>query len=369
MQGYLAMADISGYTMFLTSSELEHAQDILSALMRNLTECLGRGLVLSKLEGDAILTYSPAGSLQNGQAIIDLLESVYTSFRKQREAMQINTTCTCRACANIPTLDLKFFVHYGEFLLADIAGYKELSGTPVILVHRLLKNDSSKQAGLNAYMMLSDSALEAMDLPEFSAGLIHSRESYEHLGEVGISLYDLHPVWESERKKRHIFVSAEQAGVSVSAEVPVPPGVAWEVLTNPTTRTHFSMATNVSVSGLTNGRIQTGATYHCAHQEGETPQLILDWQPVEYLTIQSPLMLLAGQTVTSMMTTWLHPVEGGTRVEIDIQEPQVDEPSLQPQLKLMWETQMREQVRFMMEQSIQVFVDLVNQKKGSSLAI
>jgi hypothetical protein len=33
--------------------------------------------------------------------------------------MHHNTTCTCKACANIPNLDLKLFVHFGEYIMQD----------------------------------------------------------------------------------------------------------------------------------------------------------------------------------------------------------------------------------------------------------
>ena len=36
--GHLIIADISGYTHYLTSSELEHAQDVLTALMELLID-------------------------------------------------------------------------------------------------------------------------------------------------------------------------------------------------------------------------------------------------------------------------------------------------------------------------------------------
>ena len=34
-KGFLLIADITGYTMFLTSSELEHAQGVLDALFKS----------------------------------------------------------------------------------------------------------------------------------------------------------------------------------------------------------------------------------------------------------------------------------------------------------------------------------------------
>jgi hypothetical protein len=37
-QGYLVLADISGYTSFLAGTELEHAEDVISALLETIVE-------------------------------------------------------------------------------------------------------------------------------------------------------------------------------------------------------------------------------------------------------------------------------------------------------------------------------------------
>ena len=56
--GYLLIADISGYTQFLTSSEMDHANPILQSLLEALVEQVGDPLHFWKMEGDAILAYS-----------------------------------------------------------------------------------------------------------------------------------------------------------------------------------------------------------------------------------------------------------------------------------------------------------------------
>jgi len=82
MQGYLLIADISGYTFFLTHSELEHAQDIINTLMNILTDQMNQEVEISKLEGDAILAYVLAEKIQFGQTLLDWVESLYCTFRK-----------------------------------------------------------------------------------------------------------------------------------------------------------------------------------------------------------------------------------------------------------------------------------------------
>jgi hypothetical protein len=78
--GMLLIADISGYTKFLASSELEHAQDSLRSLLNLLIEHTRPPLVISRLEGDAVISYAPAGSFQQGQSIVEIIESTYYDF-------------------------------------------------------------------------------------------------------------------------------------------------------------------------------------------------------------------------------------------------------------------------------------------------
>jgi len=73
--------------------------------------------------------------------------------------------------------------------------------------------------------------------------------------------------------------------------------VAWDLLTNPATRQKILEAHDMQITEKQGGRVQVGATFHCVHQGGETPQFILDWQPVEYLTTQDTVMKVLGAGV------------------------------------------------------------------------
>lgn len=39
--------------------------------------------------------------------------------------MVLNNRCQCAACANVSALDLKFFVHYGEFAIQKLGDHDE----------------------------------------------------------------------------------------------------------------------------------------------------------------------------------------------------------------------------------------------------
>ena len=57
--GYLLIADISGYTQFLTTSEMDHANPILQSLLGSLVEQVVDPLHFWKMEGDAHRTGFP----------------------------------------------------------------------------------------------------------------------------------------------------------------------------------------------------------------------------------------------------------------------------------------------------------------------
>src|SRR5512133_1274581 len=128
-RGTLILADISGYSSFVARSELEHAHDILSELLELILKHITTTFTLSKLEGDAIFAYAPEEKLTRGETLLELIESTYAAFKDQQEAIHRRTTCQCNACRNIPSLDLKFMAHYGDYIVQTIGGYREMVGS------------------------------------------------------------------------------------------------------------------------------------------------------------------------------------------------------------------------------------------------
>src|SRR5512140_554932 len=158
--GYLVLADISGYTSFLAKVELEHADEILTELMNVIVEQFKTLLTISKLEGDAVFANASETRVPVGERLLELIENTYYAFRRRRDASQRHPTCTCRACQSLPSLDLKFFVHHGDYIVQNISGIRELVGTDVNLVHRLTKNHIAEATGWQAYSLFTEKALE-----------------------------------------------------------------------------------------------------------------------------------------------------------------------------------------------------------------
>ena len=312
-RGYIVIADITGYTAFLSESELDHAQDSLRSLLELLVSHTLPPLIISRLEGDAVIAYSPSGSFLQGQTLIELLENTYVAFRQARERMQLNTTCTCNACRNIPNLDLKFLVHFGTFVLQDMLTYRELVGSDVNLAHRLLKNHITETTGITAYAAYTVASVEELGILELCLAMRPHRESYEHLGEVGLYVQDMQAVWERERQRRRVFVEPEEALLVLEMEIPAPAPLVWDYITKPEYRRILMEADSMRRDDPTAGRVSSGTVYYCAHGKTQIPQTVMDWRPFEYYTYESNIP----QVGTHMMfTVRLIPSEAGTRVQM-----------------------------------------------------
>lgn len=188
--GYLVLADISGYTSFVAKTEIEHANIALSILLEAIVDKLSGCLTLSKLEGDAVFCYCEADKLPEGKSLLELVDQTYLEFRDKAQDLYAHATCDCKACKAIPTLDLKFIVHHGDFIIQQVAGIKDLLGTDVNLIHRLSKNHVAESTGWQGYVLFTNQGLERMQTDK--KAFIQQTESYEHLGEVETYIMDMH---------------------------------------------------------------------------------------------------------------------------------------------------------------------------------
>ena len=209
VEGYLLLADISGYTDFLTGTELEHSHAIVTELTKLIRGTLAPPMQFVKLEGDAVFCFAPRAAFPNGELLVELVESCYFDFQNRLLNMTRSTTCPCDACREIGGLDLKFVAHYGSFIVdRDEDGRLDLTGPDVILVHRLLKNTVIESGGPTSYGFFTDPCATCgstqLPLPEHA-------ESYESFGEVTGVVQDLAAVADKRRASNRVRVAAEDA--------------------------------------------------------------------------------------------------------------------------------------------------------------
>jgi uncharacterized membrane protein len=299
-EGYLVISDITGYTAYLSGTEQEHAEDILIELFEILLEHTVPPLVVSKLEGDAILSYAPQGSFTEGQSLLEVIENIYAQFRQARENMHRHTSCECDACQNTPNLDLKFFVHHGKYSLLDIGGREELSGTDVILIHRLLKNNVT----VPAYALYTKAAVDEMGMSDYCDQEMqpHS-ESYEHIGDVPAYIQDMHQAWEHYQDRNRVYIGEndglmfEPGVITISA----PSSVVWEYVSQPKTFPQwYTGVQSAIVTNMDKERTKLGTTGHCAHGKQVFTVEIVDLRPFDYVTYKS-IVPMPGQAMFGEM--------------------------------------------------------------------
>ena len=129
--GFLVIADLTGYTAYLSGGEIEHAPAIAGDLLETIVGRLEPPLRLSKFEGDAAFLYVEDGRA-DGSLVLDAIEASYVAFRRRLRSIDQATDCECNSCRLAPKLDLKLFVHHGTFIRSRIAGRDELAGSPVL---------------------------------------------------------------------------------------------------------------------------------------------------------------------------------------------------------------------------------------------
>ena len=293
----LIIADISGYTGYLTGSELDHARDVMADLLETVLAAMGPTLRLSEVEGDALFVYVPETDV-DGSMLLDTLESCYFTFRRRVRSIAQATTCPCNACSAVRTLDLKFCVHTGEVVRQRIAGQEKLMGSDIILVHRLLKNSVSEALGSHAYVLLTASCLERLRLDPAALRMTPHRETYEHFGQVPLYVHDLQARWNQREETHRAFVRSEEADVTMECSLPAPPPLVWEYLTAPEKRASWTVGVTDARQEHADVRRGVGTIIHCVHGEHSHAEEILDWRPFDTLTWVTPLPGFGETTIT-----------------------------------------------------------------------
>jgi hypothetical protein len=308
----LAIADVTGYTGYLAGVELDHAQDILADLIGTVVEAMVP-FQLSKLEGDAAFALL-SGEAVDGSMLQDMVEGTYVAFRKRLRDIRQASRCECNACVLIPQLDLKLIVHHGIVARQRIAGWEELVGSDVILVHRLLKNRVTDETGIAAYALYTQAVIEAAVIDPVAAGLQEHHEPTDVAGDVTGWVRDLEAVWHAYLERPRHEVPPEDVAAVWTYEVPVPPQVAWEYITSPVRRPQWTPGVDEIIERSPSGRRGAGTTNHCMHGKDAIIERILDWQPPTYWLTRSSFPESMGG-LDLLMSDELAPLPAGaTRV-------------------------------------------------------
>jgi class 3 adenylate cyclase len=204
---YLLLADISGYTRFLSGVEEEHGLDfsggipaaygILAALLDTVIEGLAPGFALVKLEGDAVFAAAPAASLDgDGERVVEMIAATYRAFVGARTNAIPSHDHICTACPNVANLDLKVILHRGPAVRQAVGAGSDLLGPAVNVAHRLLKNTVRARTGGRPYLFVTDAAATGLGLTEVGIG--HAEE-YPDAGRIEGRIIKLEAIQATDR--------------------------------------------------------------------------------------------------------------------------------------------------------------------------
>jgi Protein of unknown function (DUF2652)/Polyketide cyclase / dehydrase and lipid transport len=311
-RGCLLLADISGYTRYLSGVELEHSHDVLADLLGVVANELVAAGRLAKLEGDAVFICDTAG-LTDGETLLATLDAAYFAFATRRRTIDVRTTCQCEACARIGSLDLKLIAHHGSFVEHVVAESREVVGPDVITVHRLLKNTVAERTGVQAFALVTDVCAEALGIDAEALGLTAHEEEYDDVGTVAGWVRDLAARWRESEQRAPVRIAPADANFSAEGECPALPSAVWEQLVDPARLMAWKEGiTAAEIRDPAGGR-GVGSVTHCVHGRKAFDQEILDWRPFTYFSYRE-----LGPYGPFLWTFELADQDGSTSVKIRV---------------------------------------------------
>ena len=150
MKGLIFIPDMSGFTNFVKSIDINLGVAITRDMLNNIIDNNPLDMNISEIEGDAILFYKignpfPLKEIING--FTNMYEAFDTRFKKWKLQYDIEAD-----------LSLKLIVHYGDIIVYDIKGFRKLYGETVIESHNLLKNGN----GICEYILITEDYVKAL---------------------------------------------------------------------------------------------------------------------------------------------------------------------------------------------------------------
>ncbi len=250
--GYIAIADISGYTTFVADTEIEHSREILAELLEVTSRELERHLRLARIQGDALICVGEEDE------VIPCLEDAFLSFHRRVRAMVAATTCPCKACRSVPSLTLKFVAQHGTYSTVHVRGTVDLIGADVNIAFRLLKNHVPS----HEYILATNSVLAR--LPALARErFVPMTEDYD-LGRVEAGYRDLHDLRERAYQQLTQRVTPVSADFTLTKTIDAPPAEVFAEIVRPSTMQRLASAPNITLKGGARGTL-ANAAYHCEH--------------------------------------------------------------------------------------------------------
>lgn len=251
------LADISGYTKFVTSTELEHSQDIITELLNTIVFTLSEHVELAQLEGDAVFFVGD----HTGPELIGWLEDAFVAMHRRLRDILALTSCPCQACVRAPDLTLKLIAHHGIYTQQRIGSITQVHGADVIVPHRLAKNHVPSRE----YILACPPILDRIGVR--AAEFVPHEEDVADFGVISIGYLDLAGLRVRAYAYERTGVQPDEAKVSIEAMFDAPSEAVWKLITDPSDRQRWMGVQRLEYRSGARGSL-LGGEYHCHHGAG-----------------------------------------------------------------------------------------------------
>ncbi|TMC28983.1 MAG: DUF2652 domain-containing protein [Chloroflexi bacterium] len=181
-EGPIVLADISGYTTFVATTELEHSRRVVAMLLEAMIESQQGRLEAGQVAGDAVVFVG----VGLDPAFLSWIDSMYVAFHRMARDLAGRHDCGCRACGLVTTLTMKSLAHYGRWNLLRIGPSAQVHGSDAIVPHRLAKNSVPS----NEYLLVTPTLAERLS-PTDRERFAWREENAAEFGTMQIGYYDL----------------------------------------------------------------------------------------------------------------------------------------------------------------------------------
>ena len=209
----LFMPDISGFTQFVSETEILHSQHIVRELLEIIIDSNHLNLQISEIEGDAIFFYRP-GDKPDLKSLCNRSKNVYT-IPCSSEIIRTSEDLPCGACKNAVGLSLKVLIHFGVVTGISIKEHQKLFGKDVILLHRLLKNSLNRKE----YVLFTESLIDELEHQHLPNWYMPQQASEQYdVGEVRFYFSDLSDLHKTIRVDLPVYNSSSKTYVAFAEE-------------------------------------------------------------------------------------------------------------------------------------------------------
>lgn len=257
--GTFILADIGGYTAFLSDVGIEHAKEITSHLFNGMVDLEPDRWKVGNVVGDCLFLYTDSGCCED--EVLDHVLGLYDQFLDSISEVMGGSTCGCGACDRTGDLALKFVVHCGEFDVHDVAGRVELIGPDIVVAHRLLKNEVPARE----YVLITKPMADQLTDQELNT--VAGSDTFDDVGTIDYRYVDLAPYREYYHRRHKVLLTPAEADVVSLVEIAAPVDEVWQVAVDNTRGPEWAPTLERvdHLSGPTEG---AGAVHTCLHGDG-----------------------------------------------------------------------------------------------------